>query len=381
MTKLIARTVLVVAALGIAALAAAALPAAAPAVPPAAEQRTRNVVLVTFDGLRIQEMFGGLDEVVAADAKRSGIYDIKRARSLYDRPTPEARRAALMPFFWGTLAPRGVVLGDKAHGSRVTLRNPHAFSYPGYMEILTGRYQPDVTTNDLKSYPHTTFLEYARTALGLAPEDVAVFSCWEAHRLMASRVQGAVFVNAGYERVPAPLATPKIEWINDYQMDQMALWEESRPDSPTFHLALEYLRERRPRLLYIALGETDDWAHARRYDRLLDALHIEDDYLRRLWETLESLDEYRGRTTLVMTTDHGRGVGPKDWVDHDAGIRGSDDIWIAVVGPDTPARGVLAPSPTVYQADVAATILEALGLDPRQFDPGAGPPIAAAFGP
>jgi hypothetical protein len=339
------------------------------------------VVLVTFDGVRIQEMFGGMDEVIAAKEKRSGIYDIERARSLYDRPTAEERRAALLPFFWGVLAPQGVVLGDKARGSHVTLRNPHAFSYPGYMEILTGRYQPDVTTNDLKRYPHTTFLEFARRELGLAPEDVAVFSSWEAHRLMASREEGAVFVNAGYERVPAPLATPKTEWINDYQMHQMALWEVGRPDSPTFHLALEHLKAHRPRLLYIAFGETDDWAHARRYDRLLDALHIYDDYLNILWQTLEAMDEYRGRTTLVITTDHGRGIRPKDWVEHDAGIEGSEDIWVAVIGPDTPDCGEVAPAATVHQADVAATVLKFLGLDPREFNPAAGPPIAAAFGP
>ena len=366
------------------AVAGAAAPVAPAAPPPAAAAgplRTRNVVLVTFDGVRIQELFGGMDEVIAANEKRSGIYDIERARSLYDRPTADERRAALFPYLWGALAPQGVVLGDKARGSHVTLRNPHAFSYPGYMEILTGRYQPEVTTNDFKRYPHTTFLEYARRGLGLTSEDVAVFSSWEAHRYMAAKEEGAVFVNAGYERVPAALATERTAWINDYQMHQMALWEVGRPDTPTFYLALEYLKAHRPRLLYIAFGETDDWAHARRYDRLLDALHIYDDYLKILWETLESMDGYRGRTTLVITTDHGRGIRPKDWVEHDAGIKGSEDIWVAVIGPDTPDRGEVAPAATVYQADVAATILRLLGLDPRAFDPAAGPPIAAAFGP
>jgi hypothetical protein len=340
---------------------------------------TRNVVLVTLDGVRVQEIFGGLDRSIAAKEKRSGIYDLERARRLYDRPTPEERRAALMPFFWGSLAPQGVVLGDPARGSRVTLRNPHAFSYPGYMEILTGRYLPEVTTNDLKRYPHTTFLEFARARLGLLPEAVAVFSTWEAHRLMASREEGAVFVNAGYERVPEALATPRIAWLNDYQMDEMALWEEGRPDAPALNLALAYLEAHQPRLLYIALGETDDWAHARRYDRLLDCLHLKDDALRRIWEALQSMPGYRDQTTLIVTTDHGRGARPKDWPDHDASVPGSSEIWIAVIGPDTPRRGDLGPSPTVYQADIAATILTLLGLDWREFDAGAGPPIEAAF--
>src|SRR5262249_39378960 len=150
--------------------------------------------------------------------------------------------------------------------------------------------------------------------------------------------EGAFFTNAGYERVPAEIATPRMSLLSDLQFQVMALWEEGRSDSVTFNLALEYLKTQHPRLLYIALGESDDWAHARRYDRLLDYLEVLDSYLKTLWETIESREGYRGRTTLILTTDHGRGVTAKDWVDHDEGIEGSEDIWIAVIGPDTPHR-------------------------------------------
>jgi len=57
---------------------------------PAQPLRTRNVILVTADGLRIQELFGGMDPVVAASDKRSGIYDPERTRSLFWRPTPRS---------------------------------------------------------------------------------------------------------------------------------------------------------------------------------------------------------------------------------------------------------------------------------------------------
>ena len=66
-------------------------------------------------------------------------------------------------------------------------------------------------------------------------------------------------------------------------------------------------------------------------------------------------------------------------MEHDENVAGSEDIWIAIAGPDTPARGELGPYPTVYQADVAATLLRLLGLDDRKFNPDAGPPIPAAF--
>ena len=55
-------------------------------------------------------------------------------------PTPEERRLKLMPFFWGTLMrDYGSIAGDPARGSRVHLTNAHAFSYPGYSEMLVGR--------------------------------------------------------------------------------------------------------------------------------------------------------------------------------------------------------------------------------------------------
>jgi len=342
----------------------------------AAARRTANLVLVTLDGVRVQEVFGGMDERIAGSrGKWSGIYDPERARRLYWRDGAGARRAALWPYFWGTLAPQGVVLGDAGRGSRATLRNPHGFSAPGYMELLTGSFRPEVTTNDAQRYPHPTVLQAIRDGLKLRPQDVAVFSTWDALGLFASSEPDAVFVNAGYARVPAPLSNPVLDALGDYQEHVMALWEGYRTDMPTFHLALEYLKAHRPRVLYLALGETDDWAHARRYDRLLDCLRLDDDYLKILWETLQSLPEYRDRTTLIVTTDHGRGRTPKDWVDHGEGIRGSEEIWIAIVGPDTPDVGLASGTPEVHQADVAATMLDLLGL-PRSALPGeTGPPI------
>jgi hypothetical protein len=65
-------------------------------------------------------------------------------------------------------------------------------------------------------------------------------------------------------------------------------------------------------------------------------------------------------------------------MEHDESIPGSEDIWIAIIGPDTPSIGEAGPSKTIYQSDIAATIAVLFGLDPAQFNPQAGPPIAAA---
>jgi len=340
---------------------------------------TGNVVLVTLDGVRIQEFFSGMDERIAADAEASGIDDIDTVRKRYWRDSPTARREALMPYFWHTLAPMGVVLGNKSKGSSVQVRNDQWFSYPGYSEILTGQPQPDVRSNDIVRYPHRTVLQYLKQKLELAPTQVAQIGSWDGFRMAASSVDDAFFMNGAYDRVPPALATPEMDELATLRTQVMELWEESSNDVLTTRIALAYVKAQKPRVLWLGLSQSDDWAHARRYDRLLDYLHLADQLLEQLWGTLQSIDQYRDHTTLIITTDHGRGLTPKDWTDHDAGIEGSEDIWIAVIGPDTPDRGELAPSESVHQSDVAATMLRLLGLDWHDFNPGAGPPIAAAF--
>src|SRR5262245_27393193 len=74
----------------------------------------RNVILVTLDGVRTQEIFAGMDAAIAADDARSGAEDIAVTRKRYWRDTPEERRAALMPWLWQTLAPAGMVVGNQA---------------------------------------------------------------------------------------------------------------------------------------------------------------------------------------------------------------------------------------------------------------------------
>ena len=80
------------------------------------------------------------------------------------------------------------------------------------------------------------------------------------------------------------------------------------------------------------VGETDEWAHQRRYDLYLDAAWRNDRMIRRLWEAAQSTPEYANRTALIVTTDHGRGDKPEDWPDHGRETPASERIWIAVMG-------------------------------------------------
>src|SRR5262245_44661909 len=69
----------------------------------------KNVVVVTIDGFRWQEFFTGANRDYfkkAADGKPTA------AEQRFWRDDPGARRMALLPFFWGTVASQGAIFGD-----------------------------------------------------------------------------------------------------------------------------------------------------------------------------------------------------------------------------------------------------------------------------
>lgn len=344
-----------------------------------AEMHTRNVVLVTLDGVRVQELFSGLDPAIAEHAAADEYSDIELARERYWRDTPRARREALMPNFWTRLVPMGVVYGNAQAGSRVTVENAVKWSSPGYAELLTGKPQPDILDNTLVRYPHVTVLEHVRESLALDFHEVAQFGSWDGFRMIAASRDDAFLMNGAYDALPERLSSPEMDELVALRRQVMGLWEESSNDVLTMQLATAYLERHEPRLVWIGLGQSDDWAHADRYDRLLDYLHLADGMLGDLWDTLQSLPQYRDRTTLVITTDHGRGRRGEDWAEHDESIPGSEDVWIAVIGPDTPDSGDIAPAPPLVQGAVAATILELFGLAREDFDPEARPAVPGAL--
>ena len=152
-----------------------------------------------------------------------------------------------------------------------------------------------------------------------------------------------------------------------------------RYDVLTFGYALEHIRSHQPRVLYVAPDETDSWAHEGRYDRYLEAAHRFDRFLATLWNTLQSMDAYRDRTTLIVTSDHGRGDGDPTWRSHGANIEGAEMIWMGFLGPDTPARGAVEGGPRLTQGQTAATVAAAVGEDFAGVTPGARPPVAGAL--
>jgi|CXWL01.1.fsa_nt_gi hypothetical protein len=339
--------------------------------PLAAQRPADHVIFVTLDGVRPEDFFGGADSLILFDRKASGISDTALTRARFWRGSVAERRRALMPFLWDSLVPKGVLVGA-LDGAPTTITNGLKFSAPGYQELFTGKAQPDVTTNDDRRYAHRTIFDVVRDRLASRRTDVAAFTSWAVQGRLVSNRPEAVVVSASFEPLPIEARVGAGLVIEPLQRRIVYPDVAMRFDGFTHALALDYLRRYHPRLLHIGHGETDEDAHARRYDHYLAALNTADAMLRELWQAVQADPILRGRTALVVSTDHGRGRTPADWTSHGKEIDGAEHIWIFAVGAGIASRGLVTSAPTT-QSQVGPTILALLGLDPRELAADAAP--------
>lgn len=329
-------------------------------------QRSENVVLVTFDGFRWQEVFTGADSSLMRQQKALKDPDLNLK---YWRENGAERRKALLPFLWTTVATKGQIHGNRTLGSHVNVTNKQWFSYPGYQEILAGF--PDdanITSNDKVYNPNETVLEFINGKPGFKGK-VAAFTSWDVFPFIINDRRSHVFVSAGEVPAKGESLTEREKMLNELMPATPNMLSGVRLDAFTFYYGLEYMRKKKPRVLYFSFDETDDFAHGGEYAGYLNSAHKADQLLAVLWQYIQSDPIYRDKTTLIITTDHGRGPGPDDWKSHGEKINGADQIWIAILGPGVSPSGE-STSGQRYQNQVAATVSAAVGL--RYVNPKAG---------
>ena len=364
---------------GLLILAASMLTQTATAQEPApAAHKTENVIVVMLDGLRWEEVFRGADpklinkhdpKFLGATSQRTSL-----AKERYWRESPEQRREALMPFLWSEMATQGQVFGNRDLGSDSHVTNHHKFSYPGYSETMTGFADARVHSNANIPNPNQTVLEWLNKKPEFAGK-VAAFGAWQVFQGIFNQQRCGFVVNTGYEPLKDIPATPELALLNMLKEKTPRIWPDESFDPLPFYTAMEYLKVKKPRVMFIGLGETDDWAHMGAYPEYLNAANRDDAYLRELWDQVQSMPEYRDRTTLIVLPDHGRGSGPL-WTVHAWVIPGAGQTWMAFLGPDTTARGERELSAPVTESQIAATIAALLGEDYDKAVPRAGTPIA-----
>ena len=343
-------------------------------VSPALAGKTQNVVLIVSDGLRWQEVFQGADPLLL-DAKNGGNWvEEAELKSRYWRETPQERRQLLFPFIWGTVAKQGQIFGNRTQGSDAHVTNGLAFSYPGYNEMSVGFPNPAISSNEFGPNPNVSVFEWLNQSPELAGR-VAIYGTWHNYVDIFNESRSHLVMQAGWTAPPRTGDASKDALLAKLFDTTTRFDEEDVGNSFLQVELLDYVRTGKPRVLFVGYGETDNWAHQGRYDLVLDSAHRTDAFVKELWDTLQAMPQYHGTTTFIITADHGRGSGPVEWKEHGVHEKGSENVWIAVIGPDTPPLGERKNIEPVTQAQIAATVAALMGKDYVKDVPKAAQPI------
>lgn len=323
-----------------------------------AQHKTENIIIVTLDGMRWQEIFGGVDSAIMNNPEYT--HERDDIKKLLWSDDAEERRKKLLPFLWNTIAVKGQLYGNRNKGSLVDVANPYRFSYPGYNEIFTGFPDPAVNSNDKIKNKNENVLAFINKQKDYTGK-VAAFSTWDVPPYFLNKWRSGLYVNSDQDSIDFGSSTAKL--LNDMQKLSMKPNGE-RLDLVTYTAAREYLKEKKPKVLYISFDETDEYAHQGKYDYYLGAVHAEDDMIGDIWNLVQSLPQYKDKTTLIVTCDHGRGDKVKaQWRDHGEKVLDASNIWIAAIGPDTKPLGEISNSSQLYQRQIAPTLAALLGFD------------------
>lgn len=327
----------------------------------AAQRQTENIIIITTDGFRWQEVFKGMDTAIANNSKFNQD-DSAHIYNTYWAETEAERRKKIMPFLWTTIVTKGQIFGNRTLGSKVDNANPFWFSYPGYSEIFTGYADTSIKSNSHPDNPNTTVLEFLNQQPRLKGK-IAAFGAWNAFDRILNEKRSGIPVVSAFDKLGGAKPTANEKLMNAMLEDAHKPWGEDECfDVFTHYGAMEYLKTRRPKLLYIAYGETDEWAHSGQYRSYLDAGRQVDEWIKDIWNWVQSDPLYKNKTTLFITVDHGRGdVEKEKWTSHNNKVIGSNEIWFAVMGPDTPARGELNSEMQLYQQQFAQTFARLMG--------------------
>jgi len=270
-----------------------------------------KVVLVTIDGVRWQDVFNGTNPAMTKQKIKA----------------PE-----LLPNLYHYFVDNGLVIGKK---SLFVASGPAHISLPGYLEIMRGHPSHDCTTNECEPKLTTTVVDMF--------DNAAVFTSWETIRKAVSNNNDKYVVSCG--RNYRSEGWKKLELVDDTTFPQA--WDPAyRPDETTQRAVLEYLKKYTPQFLWVGLGDTDEWAHAGRYDEYIAALVSADKFIGDLIKHFDS------DTTFIVTADHGRS---NNWTFHGWDAESARD-WIMMGGKKVPQKGFVKLPKTRALSNIFPTI-------------------------
>jgi hypothetical protein len=322
--------------------------------------KTKNVIVISMDGYRWKELFGGADSALLFNKKYNS-QDSLWLMQKYWAKEATARREKLMPFVWQQIAKHGQLYGNRYLGNLVNVKNKYWFSEPGRSETFCGYYDSLINSNDKIDNPNENVLEFINKQKEYKGK-VVTFASWDVVAWILNRNRNGMLVNIYGEDVKGSNLTPlqiEANTMQHYSADIFGQGE--RPDANTYLMTKAYILANRPKVVYFDFGDNDDFAHEGKYDFYLDAAHKIDRMIEDLWNYLQQDPFYKDQTTLLIFPDHGRGYR-KEWTSHGSKIEHANETYLMVMGPDTPAMGEIKTKEQIYQDQFAQTIAHLLGF-------------------
>lgn len=325
--------------------------------------KTENLIIVTLDGFRWQEVFRGVDLGIWENDK--GIQKkIEQREADYLGKSEEESREKLMPFVWNTMAKKGQIYGNRDIDSKVKVKNTRANSFPGYHEIFTGYANPDVKENDFGQSQDYNIIEYFSGLEGFEGNKVGVVSHWSKMKQILRSDRNDFFIEAGSSgekfKTYVQNETPS-EVENSIEALSIRNKSAFERGLNLYKAAKGFVIREKPKVFYMSFILTDYYGHQNNYGSYLDAAHNVDKVVEDLWNTIQTIPQYKGKTTLFITVDHGRGEG-EDWSKHGYFLaEHSEETWFAVMGPDTSPKGEMENNGEFYNAQFAKTFAALLG--------------------
>lgn len=323
--------------------------------------KTKNIFIITTDGFRWQEVFNGADSILINNPLF--VSDTSLIKAEYWDNDAKVRRRKLMPFFWNVIEQKGQLYGNRNYCNMVDVKNWYKISYPGYNEIFTGYADPIPVLNKPVLNKNKNVLEFLNNSLEYRGKVVA-FTSWNLFPYILNKERTRLPINSGYEKMEETVLDNTFDVLNRMQ-DNVESKGKTRYDELTFMTAMEYVRKNKPNIVFLGLGETDEFAHSSRYDLYLQQASRVDRMIGELWYYIQTNPEYRDNTTIIITTDHGRGKKISNWNAHHTLVPGSGETWFAVLGPGCAPLGEIKTAGQFYQNQLAATMAWLMG---KQFE-------------
>ena len=229
--------------------------------------------------------------------------------------------------------------------------NGPTYTAAGHTAICTGRYQNIDNTG--KQYPkHPSMFQYWLKATGKARTAAYVIS---------SKDKLAILSNCKDKKWRDKFRPYSDCGINGFQTGY-------RTDLQTFDRSIEILKKDKPNLVLINFRQPDSWGHAGNWKKYLAGMKKTDEYIYQVFKYIQSSEQYKGKTTIFVTNDHGRHLdGRKDgFVSHGDNCEGCRKINCFAYGPDF-KRGVIT-NVARELIDIPATIGLLLGFEIENSD-------------